>query len=262
MKREEQIDEIRGEIREIHDHLDRLEAQLERVGRVEAGPTAGVVPTFVEGMDAMLGGGLPAGHVVFLQGPPGAMKTSLALTILALNKAEGRRCLHLTLEEDRESLRRTMGGLGLDGEDFIVDIATLRAEHGLEEVPRDWLDLLQSYLEKQLQEGGLDLLVIDPFDALYAMGEIAAPRRALFRFFRFLRGTGITALLLFEDDAFFNREDHMADGVLKLAQRDLGGGAVTLWVRCPKMRHAVHSRDFHRLEFREGKFQVRSVVEG
>ncbi len=261
MAKEEQVNEVRQEIQEIREHLDRLETQLEEAARREGRPTAGVIPTFVEGMDAMLGGGLPAGHVVFLQGPSGTMKTSLTLAILALNKAEGRRCLHLTLEEDRESLRRTMAGLGLDGEDFIVDIATLRAEHDLAEEPRDWLDILQSYLEKRLEEGGLDLLAIDPFDSLYAMGEIAAPRKALFRFFRFLRGAGITALLLFEDDTFLHREDRVADGILKVTQKHLEGGVVALWMRCIKMRHAVHSRDFHRLEFREGRFLARPLLD-
>lgn len=254
MQGEEPDEDLVREIEGIRTRLEELEARLEEAGR----PRLGKIPTF-GGLDAMLGGGIPEGHVVLLQGPAGTMKTSLALYVLARNAAQGRRCLHLSLEEDRESLQRTMAGLGIDGEDFIVDIATMRAEHGLVEDAGDWLDILLSYLRKKAEEG-LDLLAIDPFDALYDMAQLRAPRRGLFRFFRFLRDAGITALLIFEDGAYPYGENRVADGVLEVTQRELEGGLVALWMRCVKLRHAIHSRDFHRLEFRDGRFDARPLL--
>ncbi|MFQ5552594.1 MAG: RAD55 family ATPase [Thermoplasmata archaeon] len=259
MPDEEREGSLLREIRDIRVQLDQLEAQLEEAARQEPRPSPGQVPTFVEGFDAALGGGIPEGHVVLLHGPTGTMKTSLALYILAKNQARGMRCLHLTLEEDRGSLRRTLAGLGLDPEDYIVDIATLRAEHGLAEEAGDWLDILLAYLERKAQDG-LDLLALDPLDALFDMAQIRAPRQALFRFFRFLRGAGITALLLVEGDDFLYGEERVADGVLQVTQRELEGGLVSLWMRCVKMRHAAHSRDFHRLEFRDGAFRARPLL--
>ncbi|MFQ6013020.1 MAG: RAD55 family ATPase [Thermoplasmata archaeon] len=259
MRDEEREGTLLREIRAIRSQLDDLEEQLEEAARHVARSATGLVPTFVEGLDTALGGGIPEGHVVLLHGPTGTMKTSLALYVLAKNRAQGMRCLHLTLEEDRASLRRTLAGLGLEREDFIVDIATLRAEHGLAEEAGDWLDILLGYLERKAQDG-LDLLALDPLDALFDMARIRAPRQALFRFFRFLRDAGITALLIIEDGAFPYGEDRVADGVLEVAPRELEGGLVALWIRCVKLRHAAHSRDFHRLEFRDGVFRARPLL--
>ena len=259
MASEEPKGSLMHEIQDIRVQLDELEAQLEDAAHREARPTAGLIPTFVEGLDTALGGGIPAGHVVLLHGPTGTMKTSLALYVLAKNQAQGLRCLHLSLEEDRGSLRRTLSGLGLETEDFIVDIASLRAEHGLAEEAGDWLDILLAYLERKAQDG-LDLLALDPLDALFDMARIRAPRQALFRFFHFLRDAGITALLVVEDPAFPRGEDRVADGVWEVTQRELEGGLVSLWTRFVKMRHALHSRDFHRLEFRDGVFRARPLL--
>ncbi len=256
---EEPEGSLMREIQDIRVQLDELETQLEEAAQREAKPSEGQVPTFVEGLDGALGGGIPEGHVVLLHGPTGTMKTSLALYLLAKNQAAGLRCLYLTLEENRGSLRRTLSGLGLEPEDFIVDSATLRAEHGLAEETGDWLDILLAYLERKAQDG-LDLLALDPLDALFDMARIRAPRQALFRFFRFLRDAGITTLLIVEDDAFPRGEDRVADGVLEVTQRELEGGLVSLWMRCVKMRHADHSRDFLRLEFRDGAFRARPLL--
>ncbi len=256
---EEPEGSLMREIQDIRVQLDELETQLEEAAHREARPSAGQVPTFVEGLDEALGGGIPEGHVVLLHGPTGTMKTSLALYLLAKNQAAGLRCLYLTLEENRGSLRRTLSGLGLGSEDFIVDIATLRAEHGLAEEVGDWLDILLAYLKRKAQDG-LDLLALDPLDALFDMARIRAPRQALFRFFRFLRDAGITTLLIVEDEAFPRGEDRVADGVLEITQRELEGGLVSLWIRCVKMRHANHSRDFLRLEFRDDAFRARPLL--
>ncbi|MEE9164047.1 MAG: RAD55 family ATPase [Thermoplasmata archaeon] len=259
MASEEPKGSLMHEIQDIRVQLDELEAQLEEAAHREVRPTAGLIPTFVEGLDTALGGGIPAGHVVVLHGPTGTMKTSLALYVLAKNQAQGLRCLHLSLEEDRGSLRRTLSGLGFETEDFIVDIASLRAEHGLAEEAGDWLDILLAYLERKARDG-LDLLALDPLDALFDMARIRAPRQALFRFFHFLRDAGITALLIVEDPVFPRGEDRVADGLWEVTQRELEGGLVSLWTRFVKMRHAPHSRDFHRLEFRDGVFRARPLL--
>src|SRR5438093_9480588 len=45
------------------------------------------VPTFVEGLDESLEGGIPWGHLVLIEGAPGTMKSSLAFSILLHNAA-------------------------------------------------------------------------------------------------------------------------------------------------------------------------------
>src|SRR5439155_1162902 len=72
------------------------------------------VPTFVEGLDDSLEGGIPWGHLVLIEGAPGTMKSSLAFSILLHNAVrEGLHCLYVSLEERASSLLKQMGSLGL-----------------------------------------------------------------------------------------------------------------------------------------------------
>ncbi|MFQ6012795.1 MAG: RAD55 family ATPase, partial [Thermoplasmata archaeon] len=58
------------------------------------------VPTFVEGFDQVLGGGVPEGSVVLVCGTPGTMKTSLVFSVLYHNVRErDRKALFVTFEQ-------------------------------------------------------------------------------------------------------------------------------------------------------------------
>jgi KaiC/GvpD/RAD55 family RecA-like ATPase len=259
MRAEEGDEGLLRELRKLRQRVVQLERKLDQLARGAPPMEEETVRTFVEGFDEALGGGVPAGHVVIVRGPAGTMKTSLGLYVASRNRERGMRPLFISLEEDRESLLRTMKGLGMGEEDFIVDIATMRAEHGLVDEAGDWLQILMSYLSKKV-EAGVDLLVIDPFNSLYEMAQIAFPRKDLFQFFRFLRGSRLTTFLVFEGEDLGYREDYMADGVLEITPRELEGGRVALWMRCVKMRHTDHSRDYYQLEFRRDRFLALPVA--
>ena len=57
------------------------------------------LPTGVEGLDAMLGGGFPTGSVVLVRGGPGSGKTTFSLQFLLEGAARGEVGLYVTLEE-------------------------------------------------------------------------------------------------------------------------------------------------------------------
>jgi KaiC/GvpD/RAD55 family RecA-like ATPase len=61
-------------------------------------------PTGIEGLDAMLGGGLPRGSVTLLRGGPGAGKTTLAMQFLMAGLAHGEKGLYLSLEESADEI--------------------------------------------------------------------------------------------------------------------------------------------------------------
>jgi circadian clock protein KaiC len=75
------------------------------------------VPTGIDGLDTILGGGLPRGRMYLLEGDPGAGKTTLALQFLLTGKAAGERCLYITVSETANELRSIAGshGWSLDG---------------------------------------------------------------------------------------------------------------------------------------------------
>jgi len=89
------------------------------------------IPTKMEGLDDVLGGGIPDGSVVLVSGAPGTMKTSLTYHILHANALDGVRGLYVSLEQSRASLVDHTEGLGYRLEDTggnlsILDLGMLR----------------------------------------------------------------------------------------------------------------------------------------
>ena len=258
-------DDVARELAELREEVQRLrDAVAALSGTRREGRAPGRVRTYVEGFDATLEGGIPAGHVVILAGPSGSMKTSLALGMLYHNRREGGlQGLYISLEEGRESLLRTMERLGMKLEDdFIVDIGKLRTEHEDVEEARDWLSILKDYLTRRLQKGEIGLVVIDPLNSLYSLAELRNPRKDLFHFFTYLRGLGVTTILIAESEGandFPNHEEFLSDGAITLSYANEADGHVDLRIRCVKMRHANHARDFFRLEFEDGRFHARRI---
>lgn len=263
-------DRILSELRRLAGRVDRLESRVDDLSRPPR-PQAERVLTFVDGLDAALGGGLPPGHVVVLAGPTGAMKTSLALHVLHRNAAAGHPGVFVSLEESRDSLLATMRGLGMEPtvpssvgrgkskKSFIVDIGRLRTEHETAEVvARDWLLILREFLERRRGKQPADLVAIDPLNSLVALADMAKPRQELFHFFHFLRSLGATTILVAETDdadrALVSAASHLADGLLEIRSADPAAGRPGLSIRVVKMRHAEHAREWYDFAFRGGTF--------
>ncbi len=70
-----------------------------------------------KGLDDVLGGGLPVGHVYLVEGEPGTGKTTLALQFVAEGLRLGEKVLYVTLSESRTELATVarLHGLNLDG---------------------------------------------------------------------------------------------------------------------------------------------------
>ncbi len=80
-------------------------------------------PTGIPGLDAILGGGLPRGHAVLVQGGPGTGKTTLAMQFLLDGVRRGERTLLVTLLQSERDLRETAASHGWDLEG--IEIAAL-----------------------------------------------------------------------------------------------------------------------------------------
>lgn len=253
-----EVADLRREVQQLREVISRLPSPRRE------GEGGARIRTFVQGFDEALEGGIPAGHVVLLAGPSGSMKTSLALSIAYHNRLQGAKVLYVSLEEGRESLVRTMERLGMKGgDDFLVDIGKLRTEHEAVEGARDWLQILKDYLARRLEKDRIAILVLDPLNSLYSLTEMTNPRRDLFHFFTYLRGLGLTTILIAEYEGatdFPHHEDFLADGAITLSYVNSADGRVDLRIRCNKMRHANHARDYFLLEFEGGRFRARPIA--
>ncbi len=84
-------------------------ASLRAPGPNTQGQRAG---TGIEGLDNILGGGLPPNRMYLVQGYPGTGKTTLALQFVREGQAQGEAVLYLTLAESAEELRATAASHG------------------------------------------------------------------------------------------------------------------------------------------------------
>jgi circadian clock protein KaiC len=68
------------------------------------GPTR--IPTGISGLDDILNGGLPQGHLYLVEGDPGTGKTTLALQFLLAGIEQGENVIYVTLSESRKELEQ------------------------------------------------------------------------------------------------------------------------------------------------------------
>jgi len=228
------------------------------------------VKTYVEGFDDVLGGGIPRGSIVLVAGTPGTMKTAMTFSILYENVKAGSKALYISLEESQDDLRDAMGSMGLTGLDdlelYILDIGKIRLEHKDEELSKNWLEILEKYIDQRVRMNGFDLVAIDSLEALYSLSKLEHPRRDLFHFFGFLRGLDATSFLISEvpsgNDGRIGRydEEFLADGILYLRQFEKGETDVQLRLRCIKMRRTKHDHGYFALIWEHNRFQLARAI--
>jgi len=234
------------------------------------------ITTYVDGLDEILGGGLPVGHVVLLSGLPGTMKSTLSYAILHRNARErGAKCLYVSLEQTRKSLEDQMAAMGFDveavrGDVHILDVGTIQKEIG-KSATKPWMEFLRRTLTTRKDIDGVDLVVFDSLEALEVLAKFGDRRTELFRFFEWLRDLGATTIVLAEgaSDAPFlgleapqprRDETFLADGIMELKMHQISDIEVQRRIRVVKMRGSHHKTGFNAILFEEGRFQVTSVI--
>ena len=233
-------------------------------------PAATRLPTHIGNLDEALGGGLPAGYVVVLEGAPGTMKSSFGFWIAAHNCAtDGRRALYIACEENTASLLRQMEALGMDLDAAakgvkILDPSVLRKVLKPDKTG-DWLPALQATVEGVQKEAGLDFLVIDSLDGLEVLAKFTDRRQALFRLFEWLRDLGLTTFVIAERPDYVIQghilqgrydENFLADGVLSLRLHPISDQEVQRRIRIVKMRGTRHETAYLAIHVGDGNLQV------
>ncbi len=234
------------------------------------------VKTYVDGLDDLLGGGIPEKSVVLVTGAPGTMKTSLTYHILHANAAHGTNALYVSLEQSRASLMDHTEGLGYRpgtaGDHLsVLDLAALRKRlAGPAEQP--WLDLFKLYAQGLRSSFDYRLLVLDSLDALEILARFQNVRKDLFSLVRWLRNLDATTFVLGElpeesregsapHRAVFakHKEEYLVDGVIHLRLARQGEFGMQRQLRVVKMRGVRHDPDYHALVFDNG-FRVTRIM--
>lgn len=203
--------------------------------------------TGVRNLDAMFHGGLPAGSVIVLAGPPGVGKTVLAQQICFHNASRNRRVLYFhTLSEPTAKTLRYMSQFEffepdrLDAELEFVDLGVMLRAKGLEETSK----LVMAEI-KRVEPA---IVVIDSFKAF---DDLARSREEL-RKFGYEMAVNLmawesTAFLLGEyaaEELETNPLFSIVDGIIALSYREQSGEQQR-FIQPIKMRGTDHSRDAH-----------------
>ncbi len=207
------------------------------------------VPTGVAGLDQMLRGGLPSGHVVLVTGLPGTGKTCFGLQFLMAGVARGESGVFLSLEEDVPQLMESARQFG-----WPVDAAV---EHKMLNVirldPRETKQSIQRIRGEfagELARMKARRIVVDSVSLLHMLSDDEASRReTLFALAGACRASGATSVFTAEADPLHpgvsrdGLSEYVADGVILLGYSTAAEGRrIDLSLRILKMRRTDHAR--------------------
>ena len=223
------------------------------------------VSTGVEGLDAILGGGLPPGHLYLLEGTPGSGKTTLALQFLLTGAANGFRGVYVTLSETRQELNEVAASHGWSLDD--IEIIELSPDAG---TAADETYTVFHPAELELQEtmsavlAAIDrskpsLVVLDSLSEMRLLARDPLRfRRQILALKHFFTGRASTVLLL--DDKSGPEGDvqlhSLAHGVIVLEHVALEYGAERRRLQVTKLRGLRFWGGYHDFRIRTGGIVV------
>lgn len=231
-----------------------------------AGDASGsLVSTGVEGLDDILGGGLPAGRLYLVQGSPGSGKTTVGLQFALAGRDAGEKALYVTLSETRDELHAVARSHGWDLAG--VEILEMFSEDEFApEAEQSVLYPAEVELGEAAQHAIEAIELLSParvvFDSLSEMRLLAQSslryRRQILALKQFLAERRITVLCLDNksNDPEGSELHSIAHGVIALDQRVETFGPDRRRVRIVKLRGVKYRGGYHDFALDRGGLYV------
>jgi circadian clock protein KaiC len=220
--------------------------------------------TGIDGLDELLGGGLPAERLHLIEGEPGTGKTTLAIQFLLEGRRRGESCLYVMLSETAQELRTIAAshGWSLDG----IELCELSSAESQSD------DQYTLYHPAEIELGEMLKAILEAaararptrvvLDSLSELRLLARDplryRREILSLKGFFTERQCTVLML--DDHASGSEDmqlrSLAHGAILLEQEPFEYGRSRRRVRVVKMRGREVTEGFHDFQIRKGGLAV------
>jgi len=219
------------------------------------------IPTGIEGLDALLSGGVRKYTATLITGPTGSGKTIMALTFTRafLNRERDRGFVYFTFEESPEMLRHYARKLGIDLEGFISEG---RLEFRFISPVELDLDLLASRIVEGVREVDSECgVVLDSITSFrFSHRDDIRYREFLWSVANFFRFNRNTSFFILETEDPFGRNliaddlklSILSDNVILLRYYEKDN-SVRKAIEILKMRGENHTKDIHEIDIIPGR---------
>lgn len=190
--------------------------------------------TGIEGLDILLGEGIPQGSQVLLAGGPGAGKTLLGFEFLYRNAKLGNKCVFFALEEDTPRIIENAKAAFSEFKDIDQLMQEKKLLINSEDLTKYMHDgttgqyefgKIVSEIEYVITESGASVMVLDSMAFLNVfIAETLVYRRSVISLINNLRRLGVTSLFTFEiekpdrRELTFMPEFFLFDGIISMYQ--------------------------------------------
>lgn len=225
-----------------------------------------VVPSGIPGLDVVLKGGLPRGHLYLVEGDAGAGKSTLGLQFLLEGKQQGERTLWLSLSETESQVRGTAKSHGWDIEGITIFNPT-RLESGIPDgeysffSPADIeLNDITKTIVQLIEKVNPSRVVFDAFsDVKLLARDPLRYRRQVLLLREFFASRECTGLLIQErtgDAGTDPAAEGIVQGIIALYQHAPDFGRQRRRLRVLKLRGVNYRDGFHDVAIETGGLQV------
>lgn len=225
------------------------------------------VSTGITGLDSILGGGFPQGHMYLVEGDSGAGKTTLGMQFLLDGHRRGERTLWISLSEAERELQLIAESHGWSLHGIVVANPTSPARTLDPEQQYSFfspgdveLDDVRNAIVAAVEHVRPTRLVFDPFsDIRHLSRDVLRYRRQVLSLRELFASIGCTALLMQEGTRGTEGDlqaEALAHGYISLQQDSAEYGSQRRRLRVHKMRGIPFRDGYHDFAIRTGGLEV------
>jgi KaiC/GvpD/RAD55 family RecA-like ATPase len=220
--------------------------------------------TGIPGLDDLLGGGIPKGHVVSVFGGPGAGKTTFSLQFLCNGATQyDEPGIYVSLDESPQEVKRNLAVYGWDLEGLekkekllLLDASLFKRLSRVMTIPKDKpsttergysLLTLSNLIKGTVEKIGAKRIVIDPMSTLiFQYPDVSERRLAILDLLKSLRAqVDCTSLIVMDLHATtlereYQMEEYLTQGTILLRTLSQPETGLTRVVLIEKMRGIEH----------------------